>query len=454
MHITSLTFDVAVIGGGPGGIPAALAAARRGAKVILVERNGHLGGNLVMGLPLLGYLDEHGRQIIGGIPQEFVDELIAAGHSFGHERCPMHNSITLVHPEHFKLMLLQKCVDAGIELLFHSELTDAIVENGRLTAVRVTGKGTTVEIHAKVFVDGTGDGDLAYLSGCRYEKGENNCGIVQPPTVMFSLSNFDEDRFFDFLEAHPENMKQLPTVQIGPGYDTTLWRRTPTHVFVGMRAYLEELRQRENLPVLRENIIYINSTVPGKIFVNTVRVPGCDGSDLFSLSRGEVDGHLQIPGIIDMFKKYVPGFEKVVLDSISPAIGIRESRRFAGMDRLVIDDVMAGKVPADTVALGGYKVDIHNGEGQGTILTPVRKAYGIGLGCLISADVDGLLFSGRCISMDSPSLGSMRIMPTCMAIGEAAGVCAAHAIRAGISVREVPAAEVVSDLLAAGAILA
>lgn len=453
MNITSLTFDVAVIGGGPGGIPAALAAARRGAKVILVERNGHLGGNLVMGLPLLGYLDEQGRQIIGGIPQEFVDEMIAAGHSFGHERCPMHNSITLVHPEHFKLMLLQKCVDAGIELLFHSELTDAVVENSRLTAVRVTGKGTTVEIHARVFVDGTGDGDLAYLSGCRYEKGEDNCGIVQPPTVMFSLSNFDEEKFFCFLDAHPENMKQLPTVQIGPGYDTSLWRRTPTHVFVGMRAYLEELRQRENLPVLRENIIYINSTVPGKIFVNTVRVPGCDGSDLFSLSRGEVDGHLQIPGIIDMFKKYVPGFENVVLDSISPAIGIRESRRFAGMDRLVIDNVMAGVVPADTVALGGYKVDIHNGEGQGTILTPVKRAYGIGLGCLISADVDGLLLSGRCISMDSPSLGSMRIMPTCMAIGEAAGVCAAHAVKAGVSVRDVPAADVTADLLASGAIL-
>lgn len=453
MHITTLNFDVAVIGGGPGGIPAALAAARRGAKVILVERNGHLGGNLVMGLPLLGYLDQNGRQIIGGIAQEFVDEMIAAGHSWGHERCPMHNSITLVHPEHFKLMLLQKCVEAGVKLLFHSELTDAVVENGRLTAVRVTGKGTTVEIHADVFVDATGDGDLAYLAGCRYEKGDNNNGIVQPPTVMFSLSGFEEEKFFDFLEAHPENMKQLDTVEIGPGYDTTLWRRTPTHVFVGMRAYLEELRQRENLPVLRENIIYINSTVPGKIFVNTVRVPGCDGSNLFSLTQGEIDGHLQIPGIIDMFKRFVPGFEHVVLDSISPAIGIRESRRFAGLDRLTIDNVLGGVVPADTIALGGYKVDIHNGEGQGTILTQVKQPYGITLGCLISADVDGLLLSGRCISMDSPSLGSMRIMPTCMAIGEAAGVCAAKASKAGISVRDVAAAEVVNDLLAAGAIL-
>jgi len=453
MNLQSLSFDVAVIGGGPGGIPAALAAARRGAKVILVERNGHLGGNLVMGLPLLGYLDQNGRRIIGGIAEEFVEEMMEAGHSWGHARCPMHNSITLVHPEHFKLMLLQKCVDAGVQLLFHSELTDALVENGRLRAVRVTGKGTTVEISAEVFIDATGDGDLAYLAGCRYEKGADNNGIVQPPTVMFSLSGFEEEKFFAFLDENPENMKQLDTVEIGPGYDTSLWRRTPTHVFVGMRAYLEELRQRENIPVLRENIIYINSTVPGKIFVNTVRVPGCDGSDLFSLTQGEIDGHLQIPGIIDMFRRFVPGFESVVLDSISPAIGIRESRRFAGMDRLTVDAVLAGVIPEDTIALGGYKVDIHNGEGQGTILKQVKQPYGISLGCLISADVDGLLLSGRCISMDSPSLGSMRIMPTCMAIGEAAGVCAVHAVRAARSVREVPAADVTADLLAAGAIL-
>lgn len=449
----SLSFDVAVIGGGPGGIPAALAAARRGAKVILVERNGHLGGNLVMGLPLLGYLDQNGRQIIGGIAQEFIDDMMAAGHSWGHARCPLHNSITLVHPEHLKLMLLQKCVDAGIELLFHSELTGAVVENGRLRAVRVMGKGTEVEIAADVFVDATGDGDLAYLAGCRYEKGAKDSGVLQPPTVMFSLTGFEEEKFFEFLEAHPENMRQLDTMEIGPGYDTSLWRREPTHVFVGMQAYLDELRKRENIPVLRENIIYINSTVPGKIFVNTVRVPGCDGSDLFSLSRGEIDGHLQIPGILDMFRRFVPGFAHAVLDSISPSIGIRESRRFAGLDRLTGEAVLAGLVPADTVALGGYKVDIHNGEGKGTVLKQVKQPYGIPLGCLISADVDGLLLSGRCISMDSPALGSMRIMPTCMAIGEAVGVCAAHAVQGKMSVRDVPAHTVTADLTAAGAIL-
>lgn len=448
-----LTCDVAVIGAGPGGIPAALAAARQGANVILVDRNGHLGGNLVMGLPLLGFLDQNGTKIVGGIAQEFVDEMVSEGHSFGHARCPMHNSITLVHPEHFKLMLMKKCVQAGIRLLLHSELIDAQVRDGKLRRVVLMGKGTRVEIEAKVFIDATGDGDLGYLCGASYEKGIGNNGVVQPPTVMFSLSGFEEESFFRFLDAHPENMRQLHSVQVGEGYDTALWRSTPSHVFVGMQAYLEELRRKTGHPILRENIIYINSTVPGKIFVNTVRVPGCDGSDLFSLTQGEIQGHMQIPGIIDLLKTYVPGFENCVLDAISPAIGIRESRRFAGIDRLTIGQVLSGYVPQDTVAMGGYKVDIHNGEGKGTILQEVKKPYGIGLGCLISREVEGLMFSGRCISMDSEALGSQRIMPTCMAVGEGAGVAAALSAKSNVEIKKVSAEDVCRTLRSNGAIL-
>ncbi len=454
MNERKISCDVAVIGAGPGGVTAALSAARQGAKVIMAERNGHLGGNLVMGLPLLGYLDQNGRRIIGGIAQEFVDDLIKSGHCFGHSRCPMHNSITILHPEMLKLLLFQKCREAGIRLLLHSELTDAFVTEGRLTGVALTGKGARTVIEAKVFVDATGDGDLGYLSGASYEKGAAGTGVMQPPTVMFSLIGVEEEKFFQFLDAHPENMKQLDTVTVGKGYDTALWRATPNHVFVGMQAYLEQLRREHNLPVLRENIIYINSTIPGKVFVNTVRVPGCDGSDIDSLTNGEIEGHLQIPGIVDMFQKYVPGFENCRLDNISPAIGIRESRRFAGVDTLRINQVLSGAVPKDTIALGGYKVDIHNGEGKGTILQEVKKPYGITMGCLISRDVDGLLFSGRCISMDSESLGSQRIMPTCMAVGEAAGILAAKAAQGGAAVKSVSAGDVRAELLRGGAILA
>ncbi len=442
--------DVCVIGGGPGGLCAAIAAARHGADVILCERNGHLGGNAAMGLPLLGYLSQSGRQIIGGIAQEFITELEKTGDSYGHQRCPMHNSITLIHPDKFKLLALGTCLDAGVHLLFHTELCDTVVHNGKLTRVSVVGKGTRIDIDADVFIDGTGDGDLGFMAGAHYEKGDE----LQPPTTMFALTGFHKEEFMRFLDEHPENMRQLESVHIDDGYDTSLWRSTDSYVFVGMKANLDEIRKKyPECPILRENIIYINSTIPGKIWVNTVRVPGCDGSDIESLSDGEIKGMLQIPGIIKTLVDYVPGFEDCVLDEIRPAIGIRESRRLRGLSRIDYHDALAGKKPDDTIALAGYKIDIHSGRGAGTILMKVPEPYGIPLSACISADIEGLLMSGRCISMDRETLGSMRIMPTCMAIGEAVGILASEAVKRNESPRDIPAGDVRKELLDAGAIL-
>ncbi len=448
-----LTCDVAVLGGGPGGIPAALAAARHGASVILCERNGYLGGNAATGLPLLGYLSQGGRQIIGGIAQEFIDDLMASGDSFGHECCPLHNSVTLVHPDRFRLLALKKCLEAGVRLLFHTEVTGAVVKDGRLEKAIVTGKGDQVEISAKVFIDATGDGDLAYIAGAQYEKGSAIDHMLQPPTLLFSVTGFNKEKLMDFLEAHPENMKQIDTVSVGEGYNTKLWRSTDTYVFVGMKAYLDQIRKKTDCPILRENIIIINSTIPGKVFLNIVRIPNCDCSDIESLSDAEVKAQLQVEGIFKILREYFPGFENAVLDSISPAIGVRETRRFCGIEKVTVDQALAGYKPENTIALAGYKIDIHSGKWEGTLLQEVVEPYGIPLGSLISADLDGLLFSGRCISVDHETLGSMRVMPTCMAIGQGAGTLAACAARQGISPKDVNYREVVGILLKDKAIL-
>ena len=195
-----------------------------------------------MGLPLLGYLSQSGRQIIGGIAQEFITELEKSGDSFGHQRCPMHNSITLIHPDKFKLLALKMCLDAGVRLLLHSELCDTVTDNGKLTRVSVIGKGTRVDIDADVFIDGTGDGDLGFMAGARYEKSNE----LQPPTTMFALTGFHKEEFMRFLDEHPENMAQLDSVHIDPGYDTTLWRSTDSYAatrgsdgpFTGAADYL------------------------------------------------------------------------------------------------------------------------------------------------------------------------------------------------------------------------
>lgn len=453
MKMKTYQYDVAVIGGGPAGLSAALSAARHGSKVIILERNDYLGGNAVSGLPFLGFLDKQGRQVIGGVAQEMMDALSELGMCSGHNRCPLHNSVTVFHPDIFKVVAMKKCQEAGIHVLLHCELVDVNIENRRLTQVSVMGKGMRVDIRASVFIDGTGDGDVAYLAGCSYEKGQADSGLMQPPTLMFSLCGFNEEKFFDYLEEHPEDLKPAESMQVSKGYDVPYFKSHPSYVFLGLRNKLAALKKEGKNPLSRDTLIYINSVNPGQIYVNTTRILNFDGTDLEELTRGEQEGMEQIMQLMKLLKDEIPGFENSYISSINPTMGIRETRRFSGMKRLVIDDVVKGYIPADTIALGSYKVDIHSATDDSTILTDLEGPYGIPLGCLISNEVEGLLLSGRNISMDAYSLGSARIMPTCMAIGEAAGICAALSVERDILPSEISYEDVVALLKEDNAIL-
>ncbi len=136
-----------------------------------------------------------------------IDTLSEMGMSPGHNRCPLHNSVTIFHPDMFKIVAMEKCEQEGIHVLLHCELVDVTVTDKRITNVTVMGKGIRINIEANVFIDGTGDGDLAYLAGCSYEKGQEDLGVMQPPTLMFSLNGFDEEKFFKYLDEHPEDLQ-------------------------------------------------------------------------------------------------------------------------------------------------------------------------------------------------------------------------------------------------------
>jgi ribulose 1,5-bisphosphate synthetase/thiazole synthase len=446
MNSVKKHYDVAVIGGGPSGLAAALAAARHGAKVIILERNDYLGGNAATGLPFLGFLDKQGRQVVGGIAQEMIDTLSEIGMSAGHNRCPLHNSVTVFQPDYFKIIAMEKCLEAGVEVLLHCELIDVSVVNRRMTKVTVIGKGMRIDVEATIFIDGTGDGDAAFLAGCSYEKGQKDTGLMQPPTLMFSICGFNEDEFFHYLEQHPEDLKPAESMMVSQGYDVPYFKSHRSYVFLGLRNRLNVLREEGSNPLSRDTLIYINSMNPGQIYINATRVHRFDGTDPHDLTRAEIESMKQITQLVQLLKDKIPGFESCFISHINPFLGVRETRRFSGKKRLVIDDVVRGHIPEDTIALGSYKVDIHSSVDDSTILMDLEGPYGIPLGCLISDEVDGLLLSGRCISMDAESLGSVRIMPTCMAIGEAAGVCAAFAVKQGVLPDQVSVNEVV-DLL-------
>ena len=457
MKTVNKEFDVVVLGAGPGGLAAALAAGRGGAKVLLVEKNGYLGGNMAIGLPLLGFLDKDGNKVIGGIADEFMKDMASYETAYGraaseHKVCPMHNSVTLYDHELFKIVALHKVLDAGIEVLFHTDIESVNVENAEIREITLRGKGYRIFVKAKIYIDASGDGDMAYLCGASYEKGQKDTGILQPPTMMFTLSGVDIDRTIDYLAENPDQMDRSKTIDCAGGYDADFFRSDPNFVMVAMRKLFAQLREQGKMPVNRENIIVINSLLPGEVHMNCTRHLGTDGSDVFSVTRAEIEGYLQIEKFVETLHQYVPGFEKCYISQIYPSLGIRESRRFSGIRQLTESDVVNGVFNEETIGIGSYCVDIHAGDGLSTIFTKI-PAYGIPYGITVSDEIEGLMFAGRCASMDAVAMSSARVMPICMAIGEAAGVGAALAIKQGISPREVDVAQVRKTLLDAGAIL-
>lgn len=448
---SQVQYDTAVIGGGPGGIPAAIAAARQGAKVLLVERNGFLGGAAASGLGLLGFLDRQGRRVLGGILQEFVDRLSEVGGTLGHNRCPVHNSITPIQPDLFRIVAIEKCREAGADLLLHSELMDVRVDNGRITGVCAFAKGQCIDIKAKVFIDATGDGDVGYMAGASYIKGQDGSGLMQPSTLMFTIGNVNLESFYNYIENNPSEIELPDTYD--SGYTVDFFRKTPGHCFIGLKALLARARENGEYNIPRDRFIYIISPNKGQVAVNSTRVINIDASDPWELTRGETEGHLQILQLINLLKKYAPGFEDSYISSIAPHLGIRETRRLKGISTFTADDMLSNKIPGDTIALGAYNIDIHHGASDTIKLTSLDKPYGIPYGCLVSRDIEGLLMSGRCISVDTQVYGSMRVMGTCMAIGEAAGIAAALSTAKGCMPSELPYEDVTTALNGVGAIL-
>lgn len=445
--------DVAVFGAGPAGLAAAITSARKGKKVLLIEKNGYLGGTLASGISPLGFLDVTGRQCISGFAQEVISRLQEKGHCLGHRYCPKHNSVSCLGSEYVKILAIEMCKEAGVNVLLHSESVSVEKNGNEITSVKVFGKCNETTVNAKYYIDCTGDGDVAYLAGCVFEKGQAGTGVIQPPTVVFTLENVHMEKLFDYLENHPEELTYNKIMDIGPGYDVQYFRSSKNYCFVGLTATCNKLRDKGELPVKRENLIFIGSPNTNEVYVNSTRLLNTDATDIWSLTNAELEGQMQAGQLTEMLQKYIPGFEDCFISSICPNLGVRESRRFAGEKRLEIESAFDGSVPEDTIALSGYKIDIHCGDSLQTEFKTVQKPFGIPYGCLVSKNYKNLLFAGRCISTDAKIIGSTRVMPTCMAMGQAAGTAVSQCLDDNCLPKDADVLKLRETLLKDGAIL-
>ena len=449
--VKHLEYEVVVAGGGSSGVCAAIAAARSGARTLLVERTAVLGGCAASGLTILGYLDRQGNRCLGGLPEEINQRLQAMDGAMGHFRCPVHNSISPISAPMFKILAVQMCKEAGVDILFNCDVADVGIRRRQIKEVMVCGKAMDIRVKAKVFVDATGDGDLAYLGGCRFTEGQDGTGIMQPSTLVFTMTDFDLERFFSWLEENPGELGIKE--DYATGYDIGFFRSTPGHCLIGLTETIRKARAAGDFTIPRNQFIYIKTASPSILANNTSRITHIDASDPFELSRGIEEGYQQVYEQIVFLRKYVPGFEKVRVCDISSTLGIRETRHFRGIRRLTKEEMFAYQQDDDSIALCGYNVDIHAGKSDHIDLTQLQEAFGLPYGCFVAEDLDNLFLAGRTLSVDSTVYAAARVMGPLMQAAEGLGMAAATCVAGSIKPKDVDVRALRAELLKRGAIL-
>lgn len=396
-------YDVVVCGGGPAGFIAAIAAARGGARTALVEQYGFLGGMATAGyVAPLSVFTYNGAKVIGGIPWEFIERLSEMGGGLIEK--PLGN--VAFDPELYKLCVQRMVLEAGVDLFLHSYLSGCSAVDGRIEHIFMENKNGTEALEAKVFIDATGDADLAFMAGAP----------MQPP--------------------HKEPLQPLSTYFILSGVDTDspLLQESMHHNRQGVNCHC--------LPV-REKLLSMGSEVglkdwggpwfcttlhPGCVTVNMTRTAAdaCDNRDFGAAECRLREDVFRAAAIL---RENFPEFKDSYVSAVAPQAGVRETRRLLGVHTITAEEYVSGFRYPDSVSRGAHPIDIHSSNGASQRATFLKQAAWVPYRALIAPGFPNLLVAGRCISADREAFASLRVQASCMGTGQAAGVAAAMAVR-------------------------
>lgn len=419
-----MKYNLVVVGGGLTGVAAAVSAAREGLTVLIVEKSGCLGGAISNCLvypfmpywtkPYWGEAAKNKKYLSQGIFKEMKER-----HDKYVTDCKDHE----FNSEYFKIVLDDMTVESGVTVLFHSVLADVKKQGEKITAIEIIAKSQHITVEADFFVDATGDGDLFYLAGCDYQLGRESDGFCQPMTTCFRMSGVDLDLF---TEERPK-----------------------------LQELYKEKQAKGEITNPRENILVFFGVGEDVLHFNSTRVIKLNPTDPFDVSRAEVMARRQIHELVSFLKENSKAFDESALISIAVDIGVRESRKLKGVHILTADEIINCTQFEDSIALGNYDIDIHNPTGTGTShrFFGDGEYYTIPYRSLLPKEFNNLLVAGRCLSATHEAQASVRIMPTCCCLGQAAGTAVAVAIKTDKNAHNVDVKSLQNKLIENGAVL-
>lgn len=428
-----------VLGAGAAGIAAAIAAARSGARTVLVEAGPMPGGELISGMAIDGALNGRGEWVLGGVGRELVRECRALG-GFAEALCDFRLIwYVCIDPEVMKVAVLRMLAKAGVRLLLHTVAVAVDVEGPHVRAVHLLNKAGRARLSAGWFVDGSGDADLVRAAGGEVLHGGPG-GEFQPVSMMFRMAGVENGALLRFLREHPEHFALGESDAIRQGRtDAQLAAATqeqghPTVFLKGDGPLLAQAIAGGHM--YPTALIMVQPTAParGEVCLNSTRVGGVDGTDTARLSASLPTLSDQVMQCVAFMRQSVPGFGHAHFSGMSHRVGVRETRRIVGREALSEADVLAARKRDDGIAKGSHHVDIHQ-SGAGQIRIPVRDggSYDIPWGCLLPRGLANVVGAGRVVSADRGAHGSARVMGPCLGMGHAAGAACAMALDAGLS---------------------